>query len=87
MTDGPQDRTDRGDNFDQGGARYSAGNLGVGDEDGAEEVVGGGRGGGMPVAGLSWNCSSNLMAVCYGRMDIEGTDTQERFVHVLLMCC
>ena len=79
MSDAPQDRTDRGDKLDQGGVRYSAGNCGVGDKDGAEAVVGGGERGGVPVAGLSWNCSSNLMAVCYGRMDIEGTDTQVSF--------
>ena len=74
---GPQDRTERGDNYDPG----AAGHRGLGVEDGAEEVVGGGERGGtrMPVAGLSWNCSSNMMAVCYGRMDIEGTDTQVSF--------
>ena len=30
----------------------------------------------LPVAGISWNSSGNMLAVCYGRMDIEGPDTE-----------
>jgi hypothetical protein len=28
----------------------------------------------IPVSGVTWNSSGTLLAVCYGRMDIEGTD-------------
>lgn len=29
----------------------------------------------IPVSGLAWNCRGNLLAVAFGRMNIQGTDT------------
>jgi hypothetical protein len=50
---------------------------------GEEEAEGGLSGGvSMPVAAICSNCTGNLLAVCYGRMDIEGTDTRASSVAV-----
>ena len=37
---------------------------------------------GIPVAGVCWNSSGNMLAVCYGRMDLKGTDQQTSCVGV-----
>lgn len=37
---------------------------------------------GIPVAGVSWNRSGNMLAICYGRMDLKGTDQQTSCVGV-----
>jgi len=60
---------------EQGEGRKQGANKRGGEADPVEST-------GMPVAGVSWNSSGNMLAVCYGRMDLKGTDQEASCVAV-----